>query len=78
MPIENLHDHFQGKDVLITGGIGFIGSHLARRLVSLGAKVTVVDSLIPQYGGNQFNMADIAQQISVNIADVRDPHSLSL
>lgn len=42
--------------VLITGGLGFIGSHLARRLVALGAEVTVADSLIPLYGGNLFNV----------------------
>ena len=43
---------------LITGGLGFIGSNLARRLVNLGAHVTLVDSLIPEYGGNLHNIFD--------------------
>lgn len=68
---------FSDSQVLITGGLGFIGSHLARRLVVLGAKVTLVDSLIPQYGGNLFNIQDIRDQITVNISDVRDPHSMA-
>lgn len=58
--------------MLITGGIGFIGSNLARRLVDLGAQVTLVDSLIPQYGGNPRNIADIRNRVAVNVCDVRD------
>ena len=68
---------FAGKQVLITGGLGFIGSHLARRLVSSGARVTLVDSLIPQYGGNLFNIQDIRDRLTVNISDVRDPHAMA-
>jgi UDP-glucose 4-epimerase len=68
---------FDGASVLITGGIGFIGSNLARRLLGLGADVTLVDSLIPQYGGNLANIADIRDRIHVNISDVRDPHSMA-
>jgi len=67
---------FVAKKVLITGGLGFIGSNLARRLVSEGAKVTLVDSLIPQYGGNLFNVQDIEPKVVVNICDVRDPHAM--
>jgi UDP-glucose 4-epimerase len=63
--------------VLITGGLGFIGSNLARALVEMGAEVTVVDSLIPTYGGNPHNIADIKSRISVNISDVRDPFSMA-
>jgi UDP-glucose 4-epimerase len=63
---------FSGARVLITGGLGFIGSNLARRLVGLGAQVTLVDSLIPQYGGNPHNISDIRQRVQVNVCDVRD------
>jgi len=65
-----------GKKVLITGGLGFIGSNLAWRLVELGAHVTLVDSLIPEYGGNLFNIAGLEGRVVVNISDVRDVHSL--
>jgi UDP-glucose 4-epimerase len=67
---------FTGKKMLITGGLGFIGSNLARRLVDLGSKVTLVDSLIPEYGGNLFNIAGIEERVRVNISDVRDEHSM--
>jgi len=68
---------YSGKDVLITGGLGFIGSNLARVLVSQGAKVTLVDSLIPQYGGNPFNVRDFREQVTVNVCDVRDPFAMA-
>ncbi len=67
---------FAGRRCLITGGLGFIGSTLAHRLVALGAEVTLVDSLIPIYGGNLRNIAAISAQVKVNIADVRDEHSM--
>jgi len=67
---------FAGKDVLITGGLGFIGSNLAVELVRLGAHVLLVDSLIPEYGGNVFNIALIKDQVQVNIADIRDEHGM--
>src|SRR6266849_5627016 len=69
-------DSFNDKRILITGGLGFIGSNLARRLVELGAEVTLVDSLIPEYGGNLFNVAGIEDRVRINIADVRDRHSM--
>lgn len=68
---------FQNKHVLITGGLGFIGSNLAHRLVALGAKVLLIDSLIPTYGGNLYNIRGIEDQIVVNISDVRDQHSMA-
>ena len=68
---------FKDKRVLITGGCGFIGAMLARRLVVEGARVTLVDSLIPLYGGNLANIADIRDRVWLNISDVRDPHAMS-
>lgn len=67
---------FAGARVLITGGLGFIGSNLARRLAAAGAKVTLVDSLVPEYGGNRFNVAGMEDTVSVNVSDVRDEYSL--
>lgn len=63
---------YQGRHVLITGGAGFIGSILARRLADWGARVTVVDSLIPDHGGNLFNLDGYSKQVHINIAGVRD------
>jgi UDP-glucose 4-epimerase len=62
---------YRGRRVMITGGLGFIGSNLARRLVDLGANVLLVDSLIPDYGGNLYNIRGIEDRVRVNIADVR-------
>ncbi len=67
---------FESKKILITGGLGFIGSNLALRLVELGADVTLVDSLIPEYGGNLFNIEPIKDKVHINISDVRDEHSM--
>jgi UDP-glucose 4-epimerase len=67
---------YAGRRVLVTGGLGFIGSNLARRLVDAGARVVLVDSLVPEYGGNEANIAGIEDRVTVNVSDVRDPHSL--
>ncbi|MDD5434927.1 MAG: NAD-dependent epimerase/dehydratase family protein [Nitrospira sp.] len=67
---------FDSKNILITGGLGFIGSNLAVRLVNHGANVTIVDSLIPEYGGNLWNIETIKEKVKVNISDVRDEHSM--
>ncbi|HEU5012005.1 MAG TPA: NAD-dependent epimerase/dehydratase family protein [Roseiflexaceae bacterium] len=74
--MNNYSHTYDGARVLVTGGLGFIGSNLAHRLVELGAHVTLVDSLIPIYGGNLRNIAAIANQVTVNIADVRDEYSM--
>jgi len=66
---------FRGKRVLITGGLGFIGSNLARVLVGAGADVLLVDSLVPLYGGNRANVAGIEHAVRINVSDVRDEHS---
>ncbi len=67
---------FKNKKIIITGGLGFIGSNLAQRLVEEGAIVTLVDSLIPEYGGNLWNVESFKKEISINISDVRDEHSM--
>lgn len=64
-------DWYRGRRVLITGGVGFIGSNLARHLVDLGADVLIVDSLLPDYGGNLFNLDGYEDRLKVNIADIR-------
>lgn len=68
--------HYHGKKVLITGGLGFVGSNLAIELVALGARVTLVDSLIPEYGGNLWNVEPIKDRVHINYSDVRDEHSM--
>ena len=70
-------DFYRGRRVLVTGGLGFIGSNLARRLVDLGADVLLVDSLIPGYGGNLFNIAGLEGRLHVNVADVREASSMN-
>lgn len=67
---------FESKKVLITGGMGFIGSNLAIKLVKLGARITLIDSLIPEYGGNLFNIEPIKGKVTINISDVRDEHAM--
>ncbi len=68
---------FTDARVLITGGLGFIGANLAARLVELGATVTLVDSLIPEYGGNLHNVSGLEAKLTINIADVRDEYSMN-
>ena len=70
-------DFYRGRRVMVTGGLGFIGSNLARQLVDLGADVLLVDSLIPEYGGNLFNIAGIEDRLRVNVADVRQASTMS-
>lgn len=65
-----------GSNVLITGGLGFIGSNLARKLCRQGAKVTIIDSLFADYGGNQFNIADIASNVDIHYLDIRNTDEL--
>jgi UDP-glucose 4-epimerase len=68
---------YRDRRVMITGGLGFIGSTLAHRLVALGARVLVVDPLIPEYGGNLFNIAGLEDRLRVNIADVRQQSTMN-
>jgi UDP-glucose 4-epimerase len=68
---------YDRRRVLVTGGLGFIGSNLAHQLVACGAHVLIVDSLIPEYGGNLFNIAGIEDAVRVNIADVRQQSTMN-
>jgi UDP-glucose 4-epimerase len=67
---------FRGAGVMITGGLGLIGSALARRLIALGAEVLLVDSMVPEAGGNIANIADVGDRVRVNIADIRDREAM--
>ncbi|HEX3724621.1 MAG TPA: NAD-dependent epimerase/dehydratase family protein [Pirellulales bacterium] len=69
---------FDGRSVLVTGGLGFLGSNLAIRLARLGARVTILDSLVPQFGGSYFNIQCVRDLVAVNISDMRDPNSLDI
>src|SRR5438876_7982438 len=75
MPFDD--ELFSGANVLVTGGLGFIGSSLTRQLVALQAKVTLVDSLIPEYGGNLFNIHAFRDKGSIELADVRDTKAMA-
>ncbi|WP_025872181.1 NAD-dependent epimerase/dehydratase family protein [Methylobacillus glycogenes] len=68
---------YSGKNILVTGGLGFIGSNLVKRLIAHKAKVTVVDSLLPLYGGNAFNLSGYESLVNINISDVRDSHAMA-
>jgi UDP-glucose 4-epimerase len=70
-------EFYRGRRVMITGGLGFIGSNLAHRLAALGADVLLVDSLIPDYGGNLFNIDGIETRVRVNVADVRQASTMN-
>lgn len=68
---------FNNKEVLVTGGLGFIGSNLCIELVKQGARVTIIDNMLPRQGGNMFNIRDIVSDVSVNISDVRNQLSMN-
>lgn len=71
MSKKEVKTYFHDKRVLVTGGLGFIGSNLAIRLVGLGAKVTIIDAMIPGHGGNAFNIKGIKGKVRVNLSDIR-------
>lgn len=67
---------FHGARVAVTGGVGLIGAALARRLVDLGSRVLLIDSMVPEGGGNFANIAAIRERVQVNIADIRDAQAM--
>jgi UDP-glucose 4-epimerase len=75
--MTTVEEFYKDRRVMITGGLGFIGSNLAHRLAALGADVLLVDSLIPDYGGNLFNIAGIEDRVRVNVADVRQASTMN-
>jgi len=75
--IVDYRQFYRDRKVMITGGLGFIGSNLARQLVDLGADVLLVDSLIPDYGGNLFNIDGFADHVRVNVADIRQQSTMN-
>src|SRR6184192_1081156 len=75
----SIHDAYRERSVLITGGLGFIGSNLARRLVEVGdVEVYLLDALVPDQGGNLFNIDDIKDQVTLHIADMGDPSVITI
>lgn len=76
MPDQQLRECFAGRQVLITGGLGFLGSNLALALVELGAHVTLLDAMIDDHGGNLFNIEPVRDRVTVNFSDIRDESSV--
>ncbi|HAR94838.1 MAG TPA: NAD-dependent dehydratase [Deltaproteobacteria bacterium] len=70
-------ESFKDKQVLVTGGLGFIGSNLCHELVRQGAHVTIVDNMLPRHGGNLFNVKDIEDDLRVNFSDIRNELSMN-
>jgi UDP-glucose 4-epimerase len=68
---SDYRDFYRNRKVLVTGGLGFIGSNLCRAAADLGAQVTALDSLLPDYGGNPFNLDGYEDKLRINVADVR-------
>ena len=77
MKNKNTLSFYRGANILVTGGLGFIGSALVRKLVNFGANVVIVDSLRPEQGGNLFNIHGIENKVKVNISDIRDRESMN-
>lgn len=75
--MSDYRDFYSNRNVMITGGLGFLGSNLAHTLVELGAKVLLVDPMLPLYGGNYFNVESIRDRVRVNIADIRDAGAMN-
>lgn len=72
-----MKNNFKSKKVLITGGLGFVGSNLSIKLAELGADVLIVDNMLPRQGGNIFNIDPVKDKVKVNISDIRNPTSMN-
>lgn len=75
--VERVEHNFKNKNVLVTGGLGFIGSNLVLSLVAGGAKVTVLDAMIQDYGGNEFNLDPVKNDVTINYCDIRDENAVN-
>jgi UDP-glucose 4-epimerase len=73
----NLQEFYKGKKVLVTGGLGFVGSNLSIALAGMGADVTIVDNMLPRQGGNLFNIEPVKNSVKVNFSDVRNQLSMN-
>ena len=67
---------YKNRHILITGGLGFIGSNLAIKLANVGAKVIILDALLPSFGGNIFNISPIKNEVKIIIGDMRDEKTI--
>ena len=75
--IGDLKDTYKNKNVMVTGGLGFIGSNLSSKLIELGANVLIVDSLVPGQGGNLFNIHEFKDKVRVDFSDIRNQQAMS-
>lgn len=75
--LDSYDSFYRGRKVLITGGLGFIGSNLAHRLLDCGAQVSILDALIPNFGGNMANVASISARLRISHADQRDQQAVA-
>lgn len=74
--VNDYNGYFKGKNVVITGGLGFIGSNLSHKLVELGANVTIIDAMVSNGGGNEFNIQEIKDKVKINYSNICDKESL--
>ncbi len=70
-------NYFKNKNVLVTGGLGFVGSNLSIALAGKGANVLIIDNMLPRQGGNLFNIEPVKDKVKVNISDIRNPISMN-
>lgn len=77
MTLDSNNSVYRGKKVMVTGGLGFIGSNLARRLVELGSDVLVVDSMLPDTGANFANLKDLDGRLQIRVVDLRNADEMA-